>query len=463
MEASVLTAATSGFQRGGFPVRLGDPASLKWQPDTIPACISAAKVALPAGEFVGDDDCLCEDAIKSQSIIASTLRFAVQEGIAGELVERLLDASDLAMFPLFLSLGNAVTSYICEQAMIARSDAVGRYREWCKQIGGERLLREFDRVFGTISSHCDFEFGLVRDVDGSTFGQDSEEYRFRLFTDPDVMLLNQYLCSDDFEQMGILNYIYRKLMPCLVCVSQFDFMDGAAYFMPELVSSASLENLTIPQLRDLLQLAAQGLLVDDEEGFGLSGDCCSSIVDLVGDKISTLIKDISAVHDEYGYEDANHALTELVLSHLSNAVASEVKNQSEAIGGLPEPLSKSITDDPTFLSDFLAVAGDDIGEIIAIAGGSSGVLDYAGESDIGIHTNLVIRYQTDPDLDEYWDNHISSNCEYINSGEVAQLSACIRLQPSTIDAVCAWQRSLVLFAALTACTQRKDTNDDPCD
>lgn len=459
MGACLQDIKPKGIEHRGFTIRLCDPASLSWQAQATPINVLATTVALPAEVIAGESAYLSESAIQAADVIASSLRFAVREGIAEQEIKALLVASNSSIVNAFENLGQAISNHVCAHAESELAAATAQYREWCQQIGGQPLVAIFEDVLESLMSRCDFNFGLVRDGNGTSFGNESEQYRYRLFTSPDLELLVQFFQPEDLDQIAIMEWIYTTMMPFIFCISQSHFHQcNPDYFWEELdVDLLQLCNRQqIIELRELVgtfQLDAQ-----DRENFGLSETQIAAFCQIVNDQGKELLERIAEI-ESYGYYDMQAALLQLCDMALMSEKDDQLAARVSSVQGLMDtlPLAKIVSDDPTFFSHLLAFAEPDIRALKVVSDDMVRlVIDHQAGSDVGLQNNIVIRYFEDLQLDDYSDTSLTQFNELLHSGDMEYLFTCINLNEHTIEVMKHMQRSVVLLAALTACSSHKE-------
>ncbi|MGL6428618.1 hypothetical protein [Aeromonas hydrophila] len=115
----------------------------------------------------------------------------------------------------FEDLAHVVCQELSGRAERAGEVCARELREILKNVGGEALATEYDNSYATCRQILDFNFGLVNDRNGNEFGQASEQFKFRLFSDLEFMVFPSSVSSDYlaafqnlmFSQLPLVGFI----------------------------------------------------------------------------------------------------------------------------------------------------------------------------------------------------------------------------------------------------------------
>lgn len=458
MDGAVQIIEQGADDCGGFKIRLRDPASIAHQLRIVPPHIAGSVINLPHFILQSDDKGdVSPDACAAKELIASALRFAVKHGIAQREIKSLLLAPDNRIIPAFEDLGAAIAVHISAEAKAAQDEAVAFYRQCCLRLGGESLQADFDGFVRDTIRHNDVSFGLTRDLDGAMYGQESDEFRFRILTSPDLLLHIFDFTPDDKLQVAITNRIYRGLMPFCGAISETDSLEYLRGFLFEDVDVSFAEGISGDDLRTVMGLLANHDELDAEAlDLGINGPLAAQMEALIGKAALAGLIEATQTQMEVMGEDPHSALDGVLFQAILDCNARihnepDMELSSLSVGALAELLNG----DPTHLQGLLQLASSEISDCLATAKRWEQVISLEGESDMGIYSANVLRILSDPTIEDQCNTQLQYQHDEMMNGEVEVLSACILLGEGTIEFIKAREHHFALIAALAACSQRR--------
>jgi hypothetical protein len=443
-------------QSAGFRIRLGSPASLTHHAaHHIPPALAIRGATIPC---IGDSGRL-KTTIKSQGEIRDLLRptvmLAHKHGWGEEhLTQMMAAATENDRLSHFENLAEAVCQGITNTAVQAGIACAREVRERLVGVGGEALGSTFDECYASMSNMLDFSFGLVNDLESTSFGESSEKFRFRLFSDLSFEVCPSLVTNDYLA--AFQNQLFMSL-PLVGFIPSVHFLEYSFGWMQETYDLELPEEIEAGDLNDMLMYleSEETRLADLENAADVethAPELFARLVGLVGSQEQAR-EVLSRV------ETANFELGDCVYSTMwrclefsyYQAITSEVTQSEREIsgnGGIVAAFKQLPSiEDNTYLSQLLQSIQQIIEREISAGSRAKAVFNYIEESDITIDLKLpfeTLAISRRNLLEDAYENHH----EFAMGGDVYASSVCVHVCDDTVMAMESWQRCIVIMAAI---------------
>lgn len=439
----------------GFEIKLGIPATIDTALRHTPASLLMRGARVPT-ERMSDGERV--STIHSQREVAhlfsKSVLLAHRQKWGGDQIARMMAASsESERLAYFEDLAEVICSSLATQAEKSAQSAYLELSEILVSLGGTALCDDFKEVYARYTSLLDFSFGLVNDRDGSEFGNGSDKFQFRLFTDLDFdvspsKVTNSYLAA----MQGVL----IDALPSLGFTSHADFME---YFLGwvgddfDIGLPPDVKSADIAKMQDWLTENVESM-AGIEEPADIIVECpmfLEKLAELCGSLEAAKAGLASVVNtvDNFGM-DLVDWLVECFDCQFCIAQAAEIKSlQEEILGRGVEDSLASIDEhaDETLLSAFLYAARHLIERELAMASRAKAAFSYVDESDAPIDFRLPFETNFLPDR-SYFDRAYQDHYEMCMNGDVSTASVCVVMGDDTVLAIEAWHRCIALMAAI---------------
>lgn len=457
---AVCSESSASTNRAGFAIRLGEPASLKGQASArlqVPPSLRLRGAVIPRPGFAATDG--FHSSIHSLGEIAPLLKpvvtLAHKNGWGATELTNLVAAQTLAeRLSRFEDLAHVVCQELSERAERAGEVCACELREILKNVGGEALATEFDNNYATCRQILDFSFGLVNDRNGNEFGQASEQFRFRLFSDLEFMVFPSSVSSDYLA--AFQNLMFSQL-PLVGFIPSNAFFEYTLDWMTECYNLELPETLEASQIDEFIGVLEQAeselSKIDSAPSIESEApDFFDKLVLLVGGKAeaTAVLMKVKDASDELGGDGYSAMWSCFDYCHQKagwTEIAQSVK-EITAEGGLAAVFGRlSEVDDNTSLSAFLLGAQTIIEREMATNRVAKEVFDYQDESDISI--DFKIPFETKVlSRRELADDAYNTHNEFAMNGDLCTSSVCVHINDDTLMAMESWQRSIAIMAAV---------------
>lgn len=457
---AVCSESSASTNRVGFAIRLGEPASLTGQARArlqVPPSLRLRGAVIPRPGFAATDG--FHSSIHSLGEIAPLLKpvvtLAQKNGWGATELTNLVAAQTLAeRLSSFEDLAHVVCQELSGRAERAGEVCARELREILKNVGGEALATEYDNSYATCRQILDFNFGLVNDRNGNEFGQASEQFRFRLFSDLEFMVFPSSVSSDYLA--AFQNLMFSQL-PLVGFIPSDAFFEYTLDWMTECYDLELPETVEASQIDEFIGVLeqAESELSKIDSAPSIESDApdfFEKLVLLVGGKAeaTAVLMKVKDASDELGGDGYSALWSCFDYCHQKAGWAEIAQSVKEitAEGGLTAVFGRLLeVDDNTSLSAFLLGAQTIIEREMATNRVAKEVFDYQDESDISI--DFKIPFETKVlTRRELADDAYNTHNEFAMNGDLCTSSVCVRINDDTLMAMESWQRSIAIMAAV---------------